>query len=158
MSDYMLEKKPGQREIHTLCIIGKVAAEFNTCLKFFIGKQAMHNFEDSHPCDEQHGFQPNRSAVDASMLKLLTFESARLQRSTVGFIQHDMAAHFDRMHPAMANIYAQWYNVDVNILMSIGGTIQRLQRNVETALGLSNLTQANPGSKSHSLFLTRLGF
>ena len=55
MSDYMLEKKPGQREIHTLCIIGKVAAEFNTCLKFFIGKQAMHNFEDSHPCDEQHG-------------------------------------------------------------------------------------------------------
>lgn len=48
-----------------------------------------------------------------------------------------MAAHFDRMHPAMANIYAQWYNVDVNILMSIGGTIQRLQRNVETALRLS---------------------
>lgn len=78
----MLEKKPGQREIHTLCIIGKVAAEFNTCLKFFIGKQAMHNFEDSHPCDEQHGFQPNRSAVDASMLKLLTFESARRSAPT----------------------------------------------------------------------------
>ena len=56
MSDYMLEKKPGQRQIHTLCIIGKVAAEFNTCLKFFIGKQAMYNFEDSNPVDEQHGF------------------------------------------------------------------------------------------------------
>lgn len=136
----MLEKKPGQRQIHTLRIIGKVAAEFNTCLKFFIGQQAMYNFEDSNPCDEQHGFRPNRSAVDAAMLKLLTFECSRLQRSTVGFIQHDMAAHFDRMYPAMTNIYAQKYHVDANILLSIGGTIHRLQRNVETSLGLSQDT------------------
>lgn len=140
MSDYMLEKKPGQRQIHTLRIIGKVAAEFNTCLKFFIGKQAMHNFEDSNPCDEQHGFRPDRSSVDAAMLKLLTFECARLQRATVGMIQHDMAAHFDRMSPSMTNIYAQRYNVSENILQTISGTIARLTRNVETAMGLSQAT------------------
>ena len=81
MSDYMLEKKPGQRHIHTLRIIGKVAAEFNTCLKFFIGKQAMYNFEDSSPCDEQHGFRPDRSPVDAAMLKLMTFECSRLEET-----------------------------------------------------------------------------
>lgn len=140
MSDYMLEKKPDLRQIHTLRIIGKVAAEFNTCLKFFIGKQAMHNFEDSNPCDEQHGFRPNRSAVDAAMLKLLTFECARIQRATVGMIQHDMAAHFDRMSPSMTNIYAQRYNVSENILHTISGTIARLTRNVETAMGLSKET------------------
>lgn len=50
MTDFMLEKKPGVRQIHTLRIIGKVAAEFNTCLKFFIGCQAMHNFECTSPC------------------------------------------------------------------------------------------------------------
>lgn len=142
MTDFMLEKKPGQRQIHLLRIIGKVAAEFNTCLKFFIGKQAMYNFEDSQPCDEQHGFRPNRSAVDAAMLKLLTFECARIQRATVGMIQHDLAAHFDRMSTSMTNVYAQRYKVYEGILQSVSGTVARLERNVETALGLSNETYA----------------
>lgn len=140
MSDFMLEKKPGVRHIHTLRIIGKVAAEFNTCLKFFIGHQAMHNFEASNPCDAQHGFRPNRSSVDAAMLKLLTFECSRMQRSTVGMVQHDMASHFDRMYPAMTSIYGQKFNVDHRILHTIGSTITHLRRNVETALGLSSST------------------
>ncbi len=140
MSDFMLEKKPGVRQIHTLRIIGKVAAEFNTCLKFFIGHQTMHNFEDSNPCDFQHGFRPHRSSVDAAMLKLLTFECSRMQRSTVGMIQRDMAAHFDRMYPEMTSIYGQKYNVDHRIMSSIGHTIQYLQRNVETVMGLSSAT------------------
>ena len=140
MTDFMLEKKPGQRQIHLLRIIGKVAAEFNTCLKFFIGKQAMYNFEDSNPCDEQHGFRPDRSSVDAAILKLLTFECARIQRATVGMVQHDMAAHFDRMRPSMTSIYALRYGVAEGILHTINGTIAHLTRNVETALGLSHDT------------------
>ena len=90
MTDFMLEKKPGVRQIHQLRIIGKVAAEFNTCLKFFIGHKAMQNFEAADPCDTQHGFRPHRSSIDAAFLKLLTFENARLQRSTVCAVQHDM--------------------------------------------------------------------
>ena len=149
MSDFMLEKKPGVRQIHTLRIIGKVAAEFNTCLKFFIGHQTMHNFEASDPHDSQYGFRPNRSSVDAAMLKLLTFETSRMQRSTVGMIQHDMASHFDRMYPAMSSIYAQKYNVDHNIMNSIALTISNLQRNVETSLGLSNSTYGQEEDAPH---------
>ncbi|KAL7430492.1 hypothetical protein ACHAXH_001865 [Discostella pseudostelligera] len=137
MSDFMLEKKPGVRQIHQLRIIGKVPAEFNTCLKFYIGHQTMHNFENADPCDDQHGFRPNRSSIDAGLLKLLTFECARMQRSTMCMVQHDMTAHFDRMYPAMTSIYASRYNVDRNILLSIGKTIHWLKRNVETALGIS---------------------
>ena len=44
MTDFMLEKKPGMRQIHMLRIIGKLAAEFNTCLKLIIGKRARDNF------------------------------------------------------------------------------------------------------------------
>ena len=137
MTDFMLEKKPGMRQIHTLRIIGKVAAEFNTCLKFLIGKKARDNFECSETCDEQHGFRPNRSAPDAMMIKLLTFESARMQKCTIGSLQHDMTAHFDRMYPEMTSIYASKYSVDDGIMRSVGQTIARLRRNVETALGVS---------------------
>ena len=137
MTDFMLEKKPGVRQIHTLRFIGKVAAEFNRCLKFFIGRQAMLNFERTKACDEQHGFRPNRSLIDAGMLKLTTFESAWIGFHTVGAIQHDMTAHFDRMYPEMLNIYATRYGVDSNLLRLVDMTILQLQRNVETALGVS---------------------
>ena len=149
MTDFMLEKKPGVRQIHTLRIIGKVAAEFNTCLKFLIGKQARDNFESSDPCEEQHGFRPNRSAPDAMMLKLLTYESARMQKCTIGSLQHDMTAHFDRMYPEMTSIYATKYAVSENIMTSIGATIARLRRNVETAVGVSKGTYGNTAGEFH---------
>jgi hypothetical protein len=138
MTDFMLEKKPGVRHIHLLRIIGKVAAEFNTCLKLFIGKKARDNFEASDPCNEQHGFRPHRSPVDAMMLKLLSFEAARMQKVTMGSLQHDMMAHFDRMHPEMTAILASKYSVDEKLLTSVVKTIASLKRNLETALGVSD--------------------
>ena len=101
MTDFMLEKKAGVRHIHTLRIIGKVPAEFNTCLKYLVGKRTRDNFEASGTSDEQHGFRPNRSSIDAVWLKLLTFECARMQRCTLVTIQHNMMAHFDRMYIQM---------------------------------------------------------
>ena len=98
----------------------------------------MRNFEASTACNEQHGFRPHRSSIDAAILKLLTFESARLQHCTVGMIQHDLTAHFDRMYPEMTNIYASRYGVDKKILLSISSTISSLRRNVETAMGVSS--------------------
>ena len=140
MTDFMIEKKPGVRQIHTLRIIGKVAAEFNTCLKFLIGKQARDNFEQSLPCDDQHGFRPHRSSVDAAMIKLLTFEAARMQKATMGSFQNDMTGHFDRMWPDLTSIFATKFGVSQGIMLSINKTIDRLQRNVETSLGLSSAT------------------
>ena len=137
MTDFMLEKKPGMRQIHMLRIIGKLAAEFNTCLKLIIGKRARDNFEKSGACDEQHGFRPHRSSQDAMMLKLLTYESARMQKCTIGSLQHDMTAHFDRMQPELTTVLATKYGVSQEIMKSIGATIAALQRNVETFMGIS---------------------
>lgn len=143
MTDFMLEKKQGVRQLHTLCIIGKVAAEFNTCLKFLIGKKTRNNFEDSSPSPDQHGLRPHRSSIDAAILKLLTFECARMQKCTVGTIQHDMTVHFDRMYPSMTSITASKYGVDQNIMLCINRTISSLRRRVETGLGLSETTYSN---------------
>jgi hypothetical protein len=148
MTDFMLEKKPGVRQIHTLRIIGKVAAEFNTVLKYLIGKKARDNFEATNPVEDQHGFRPHRSSVDAAILKVLTFDCARLQKLTMGSIQHDMTAHFDRMYPAMTSIYATRYGVDPNIMLCINKTIESLRRRVETSLGLSSSSYDNAPDKS----------
>ncbi len=143
MTDFMLEKKPGVRQIHTLCIIGKVAAEFNTILKFLVGKKARDNFESLSPHKEQHGFRPMRSSVDAAILKILTFDSARLQKCTIGSIQHDMTAHFNRMYPAMTSLYGARTGVSSNVMFCINRTIDRLRRRVETRLGVSASSYGN---------------
>ena len=148
MTDFMLEKKPGVRQIHTLRIIGKVAAEFNTCLKFLIGKQARNNFERANPCDDQHGFRPHRSSADAAMIKLLTFECARMQKATVGSFQNDMTGHFDRMWPDLTSVIATKYGVSRTIMTCLSRTIAKLERNVETALGISTQSYSQGSSAS----------
>ena len=72
MSDFMIKQKPGVRQIHTLQIIGKVAAELNTSLSYLIGKKAARNFEIFNLCTKQHGSRSNMLSVDVAMLKLLT--------------------------------------------------------------------------------------
>ena len=100
LTDVILEKKPGVRQIHVLRIIGLVSPEFNTMLRYLIGHLAQQNFANTNLCDEKHGFRPRRQAIDAAMLKLLTFESARYMKATMASAQYNNKAGFDRMHRA----------------------------------------------------------
>ena len=74
------------------------------------------------------------------MLKLLTYESARMQKCTIGSLQHNMTAHFDRMQPELTTVLATKYRVSQEIMKSIGATIAALKHNVETFMGVSEGT------------------
>ena len=76
-------KKKGTRWIHTLRLIKLIEADFNSALKHFFSKDLMIAVETNDTLvDEQWGIQKNRTSTDASMLKLLTFECARIKKST----------------------------------------------------------------------------
>ena len=76
MTDCMSEKKSGVHKIHTMRIIWLVCPEFNTCLKYFIGHNMQHNYENSSPSSDQHAYQLNRQSVNVAMLKLLSMDVA----------------------------------------------------------------------------------
>ncbi|NCG03282.1 MAG: hypothetical protein GWP22_07470, partial [Actinomycetales bacterium] len=137
MADVMLEKKPGNRKIHLLRIIGKLPAEFNTCLKLF-ARRTSWNFESCGPHPGQWGSRPNRSAVDAAMTKLLTFESARMYFDTMTSTQYDATAHFDRIHPSNSVVYSQRLNVDTNLSTSVAAHVDRMKRYPQTVLGIGD--------------------
>jgi hypothetical protein len=135
--DVMLEKKPGVRKIHLLCIIGLLEADFNTALKYFFAKRMMANAEQLGLSDEQWGSRKNRSSIDAAMLKLLMFETARVKRATLAGTYYDLCANYDRIFPSISNLIAQRSGMDKNILRARALVIERMRRRVKTALGTS---------------------
>ena len=135
--DVMLEKKKGVRKIHMLRIIGLVEADFNTALKFFLAKQMQQASEANGLSDEQHGSRQDRTSIDAGMIKLLTFENARLKRSTVIETSYDKKACFDRMQTGQSDLYAQKQNVEKNLLRCRSMCVKGMRRHLKTGLGVS---------------------
>jgi hypothetical protein len=117
--DVMLEKiKKYVQRIHMLRIIGLLEADFNTALKFFFSKKMMKNAEMIGLSDKQWGSRKNRSSVDAAMLKLLMFESARVsvKKITLAGTFYDLVANYDRIFPKISNLIVQRNMVDKNVL------------------------------------------
>ena len=135
--DVMLEKKPGVRKIHLLRIIGLLEADFNTALKYFFAKRMMTNAEQISISDEQWGSRKNRSSIDAAMLKLLMFETARVKRATLAGTYYDLCANYDRIFKSISNLIAQRSGMDKNILRARALVIENMRRRVKTALGTS---------------------
>ena len=138
--DVMLEKKPGVRRIHQLRIIGLLEADFNTVLKLFFAKKMMANAEEYGLSDEQWGSRKNRSSIDAAMLKLLMFETARIKRATLAGAYYDLVANYDRILSSISNFIARRHNVARNVLRARALIMQKMKRRVKTAMGTSEGT------------------
>ena len=75
MTDFILRKKPGKNEIHTIRIMGNMSTEFNTMMKHY-SKLAAQNYKKSNPSNDQWGGQNHRSSLNTAMVKLLVCNSA----------------------------------------------------------------------------------
>ncbi|KAL7524345.1 hypothetical protein ACHAXR_000537 [Thalassiosira sp. AJA248-18] len=71
------------------------------------------------------GSRRDRTSIDASMIKILCFDNARLMKSTYVEVNHNMKACFDRMNPSQSNIYAQKLNFDKKLLEARAICIER---------------------------------
>ena len=101
----MIEKKKGQRYIHTSRLIEILETDFNSALKHFFAKDLMKAAATKNTlADEQWGLRKNRTSTNPAMLKLLTFECARIKKSTIGEESYDCKACFDRVLYSQSNI------------------------------------------------------
>ena len=149
MTDVMLEKKKGVRQIHQLRIIGLLEADFNTALKYFARELSRKMEESGELSDEQWGSRHDRTSIDAAIVKLLTFETARAKKSTIGMIYYDCASCFDRMPLALSNLLLRKNRFDEGILLAREDAITGMQRHVRTGLGTSeDFYSEKPGEPS----------
>ncbi|KAL7524976.1 hypothetical protein ACHAWF_006946 [Thalassiosira exigua] len=86
----------------------------------FVNKsgEAMKNFEAGDPSDEQWGFRRDRTAINAALVKLLTYEVSRTAVLTIGDTQCDNSQCFDRIWPEFLNIGLCCMNVQDKLLIS----------------------------------------
>jgi hypothetical protein len=129
-----------------LRIIALLEADFNTALKIIFARKMMWNAEKVGLNEEQWGSRRDRMALDPAMRNMMTFEYGRYMRVTIAMFAADLTACFDRMFPALSNILAGKFGVQVPALRARGETIERLERSVRTGHGVSELTYGNrPG-------------
>ncbi len=140
MTDVMLEKKKGNRQINQLRIIGLLEADFNTALKFFAREFAKKMESTGELSEEQWGCRKDKNSIDAAMTKLLTYEAARAKKSTIGMIYYDCVACYDRMQPSLSNIELAKRNFHEGILRARAAALQGMKRHVRTGLGVSDDT------------------
>ena len=97
----------------------------------------MHNAESAGLNEEQWGSRKNRMALDPAMRCMMTFEYGRYMKATIAMFAADLTACFDRMVPAISNIIAGKFGVDINVLRARGKIIHALKRQVRTGHGVS---------------------
>ncbi len=143
--DVMLEKKKNVRKIHQLRIIGIMEADFNTALKIIFARKLMTAAEYSGTLnDEQWGSRSKRTATDAALRKMLTFEYGRYMKATIALFANDQTACFDRMWPELTNVIAGVSGCDANVLKCRSKVMNGMNRHIKTAYGISAGSYTNP--------------
>ena len=82
------------------------------------------------------------------MIKMLGYESVRMNKDTMIIMNYDATTDFDRMYHKSGNMLDAKKNVDRMICKCMSGTIERVMWNVETGLGLSEITYKRINGKN----------
>jgi hypothetical protein len=86
----MIEKKAGNYQLNKLRTIHLFEADHNWLLGMIFGRRMVHGAEkQDHLHEGQWGSRPGRSAHDALIHKLLTYEVVRMTRTPLATFDND---------------------------------------------------------------------
>jgi len=137
----MLEKDKGNPMIERLRIIHLFEADFNWMLKQFWAKRMLHYGESQGVLgEEQHGSRKNRMAIDAVMLKLLTYELSRLYKSDLVTMDNDAKSCYDRIIISLAMLASRRLGMPVTVARAHAATLRNMLHKIRTSHGISSAT------------------
>jgi hypothetical protein len=102
----LLEKTPGRPLIHQLRIIQLLELDMNITFELIWGRRLVWNIEDNDLMENtlQFGARPNRRAISAVLLKVVTYDLIRQLKISAALFNNDAVGAYDRMLAILAAI------------------------------------------------------
>ena len=100
----MIQKAP-QPYVNKLRIVQLYEADFNTMLKFIVGRRLMHHSEKHGLNGHQlYGSRKGKSTYDALITIKVIYDMARAQRDYIISISNNLKGCYNRVRPAVNTI------------------------------------------------------
>ena len=113
-------------------------------LQIIFDRRLMHRAEDCVTISSsQWGSRPNRSSIDAILIKQISYDGLALLRHSAVIFNNDCKAAFDRMIPSVGGIALRRLGARKNAVSTVLQTLQQMQYQVRTPLGISTQAFSN---------------
>ena len=133
----MLQKK-NKPYIIKLRIIELFEADFNSGLKYILGRQLLYHSETHGINSNQtHGSRPGRSTHDALTITKLTYDIARLDKVNIVSIFNDAAGCYDRMRHNLMTVSSERMGCPDEVALCLARVLNQMKHHAQTANGIS---------------------
>jgi hypothetical protein len=129
----MLEKDPGEPFLHRLRVIHLVLKQFwaKRMLRYGEKRQALG--------EEQHGSRCSRMAIDAVMLKLLTYDNSRIYHTiNLMTMDNDAKSCYDRILISLAMLASRRLGMPTSVAQTHPETLRNMIHKICTSHGVSD--------------------
>jgi hypothetical protein len=134
----LLEKDPGNPRITRLRRIQLLESDMNTGFKVIWGHRLLNKAtEMGLISDWQFGIRKGRMCISAVLLKRLSYDCIRLQRSTAVVLDNDMRACYDRIVPSQATLTTRRVGLAPRTASTMLEILANTKFHVRTAYGVS---------------------
>lgn len=134
----MIQKK-ALPYINKLRIVQLYCADFNSYLKYIIGRRLMRHSEKHGVTNDQLYAKKGSSAKDALLTTRLIFDNSRLSRDNMVFILNDLKGNYDRVRPACNTITTRRIGLPKGPAVCHAMALRLMKHYIRTGYGISEL-------------------
>ena len=137
----MIEKAPGNFLLKKLRRIFIMSSDYNLSLGIIMGRRLVWHAEQHALLNENTwGSRPERAAQDATLMKKLTGDTARLTNTPLATFDNDAKACCDRIIMKVALILARRLGLPPKTAEWMARTTAAMRNHIKTAYGISQET------------------
>jgi hypothetical protein len=135
----MIEKKAGNYQLNKLRNIHLFKADSNWLLGMTFGHRMIHGAKkQKHLQEGQWGSRPGRSAYDALLHKVLSYETALLTQMPLATFDNDVKSCYDRIIMVFALMLCQKHGGHQSACKMAATTLLTAEYSVKTKYGISS--------------------
>jgi hypothetical protein len=141
----VIEKKAGNCQLSKLRTIRLFEADCNWLVGLIFGQHMVHGAErQNHLHEGQWGSRPDRSAHDALLHRILSYEVAHLTRTLLATFDNDAKSCYDRTVMVFALMLCQKHGVPQSVCMMASLSLLLAEHSIKTKHGVSEGTCSSP--------------